>query len=98
MLRAALRASSAGAVSTECAGRKPHLVGMERARMRALRGLSAAAAGAILFTASPALAAGVGSTIPSKATAATTSRYPLGLHPLKLRIAASAHLTGGRGA
>lgn len=64
--------------------------------MRALRGLSAAAAGAMIFTASPALAAGIGSAIPLKAAAATTARFPLGLQPLNLRIAASAHLTGGQ--
>ena len=66
--------------------------------MRTLRGLSIAAAGAILFTASPALAAGVNPTLTAKPAASVTSRFPLGLQPLDLRIAASAHLTGGRGA
>ena len=57
-----------------------------------------AAAGAIVFTASPALAVGMGATLPVRPAAATTPRFTLGLQPLSLHIAASAHLARGRSA
>src|SRR4051812_3161418 len=68
----------------------------ETARMRALRGLSAAAAGAIVFTASPPLAAGIGAPLPVKPAAETAPRFGLGRVLSSLHIGAPAPLPGAR--